>query len=74
MIPHCPSKQDCYELLVDGVCMKFSYALNDVKVSAHILHTPFKSDENSWGIMVTLQTSMTSAAKETSLLTSGHFL
>ncbi|KIM67995.1 hypothetical protein SCLCIDRAFT_997108 [Scleroderma citrinum Foug A] len=32
MIPHCPSKQDSYELLMDGVSMKFSYAPNEIKL------------------------------------------
>ena len=39
MIPHCPSKQDSYELLMDGVSMKFSYAPNEIKVSTHTFHT-----------------------------------
>ena len=54
--------------------MKFSCASRDIKVSTHTFHTLFKSYENSWGTMVTLQTPGTSAAKETSLLTSSHFL
>ena len=74
MIRHCPSKQRSYELLVDRVSMKFSYAHNDIKVSTHTFHTLFESYENSWGTMVTLQTLTTSFAKETSLLTSSHFL
>ena len=74
MIRHCPSKQDSCELLVDGVSTKFSYAPNGIKVGPHIFDTLFKSHENSWEIMVTLQTLRTSAAKETSLLTSSHFL
>jgi len=37
MIPHCPSKRSGYELLVDGVSVKFSYyAPNDIKVSTHM--------------------------------------
>jgi len=73
MIRHCPSKQRSRELLVDGVSMKFSYAPNDVKVSTHTFHTLFETYEDSWGTMVTLRTPRTSAAKETSLL-STHFL
>ena len=33
MICHSPSKQDSYELLVDGVSMQFAYAPNGIKVS-----------------------------------------
>ena len=64
MIPHCPSKQHCYELLVDEVSMKFSYyyAPNVIEVSTHTFHTLFESYKNSWGTMVTLQTQSTSAA------------
>ena len=65
---------------MDGVPMKFSrypstlsYDIK-VRVHTHAFHTPFESDENSWGTMATLRTPKTSAAKETSLLTSGHFL
>ena len=53
MIPHCPSKQRSRELLVDGVSMKFSNALNIIKVSTHCFHTLFESYENSWGATVT---------------------
>ena len=76
MIPHCPSKQDSYELLVDGVSMKFSsyYAPDDIEVSTHVFHTLLESYKNSWGTMVTLQTQSTSAAKETFFLTSNRFL
>jgi len=74
MIHHCPSKQDGYEVLVDGVPMKFSYVPNDIRVGTHTFYTLFESYENSWGTMVTLRTPRTSAAKETSLLTSNHFL
>ena len=69
MIPHCLSKQGSCELLVDGACMKFSYASNAIKVSTHTLHILFESDENSWGTMVALRTLRTSAVKGTSLLT-----
>ena len=73
MICHCPRKQDRCELLVDGVSNEFSYAPNDIKVNIHTFHTLFEFDENSWGTMVTLRTQRTSAAKETSSLTSIHF-
>ena len=73
MMPYCPSKQGSYELLVDGVSVKFScYVLNDIKVSTRTFHTLFESYETSWGTMVTLRTPSPSAAKETSLLTSSH--
>ena len=39
MIRHCPSKQDSYDILVDGVSIKFTYAPNDIKVSTHTFHT-----------------------------------
>ena len=74
MIPHCLSKQHRCELFVDGVLMEFSYAPNGIKVSTHTLHTPFESYENSWETMVTSRTPRTSAVKETSLMTSSHFL
>ena len=75
MIPYCPSKRHGYELLVDGVSMKFSYyPPNGMKVSTRTFHTLFESYENSWGTMVTLRTPRISAVKEISLLTSGHFL
>ena len=74
MIRHYPRKHHSCELLVDGVSMKFSYAPKDVRVSTHTLHTLFESYENSWGTLGTLRTPGTSAAKETSLLTAGHFL
>ena len=66
MIRHCPSKQQSYELLMDGVSMKFSYTPNGIKVSTFTFDTLFESYENSWGTMVTLRTPRTSAAKETS--------
>ena len=66
MIHHCSTKQHSYELLVDGVSMKFSYAPNDIKMSTHAFHTLFESYRNSWGTMITLQTLRTSAPKETS--------
>ena len=75
MIRYCPSRQDSCELLVDGVSMMFSHAPYDIQVSTRTLHTLFaESDKNSWGTMVTLRTPRTSAAKETSLRTLGHFL
>ena len=76
MIRHSPSEQDSCELLVDGVSMKFSRALNNIKVSTHSFHTLFESYEHSWVIMVILPTPRTSAAKETflNLLTPNHFL
>jgi len=75
MIRYYPRKPySCDSLFVDGVSMTFLYVPNDIKVSPHIFHTLFESYENSWGTMVTLTTPRTSAAKETSLLTSGHFL
>ena len=69
MIPHCPSKQNSCELLVDGVSMMFSLAPSDIKVSTYTFHTLFEAYENSWGTMVTLRTPRTSAAKETSIPT-----
>ena len=74
MIPHSPSKQHSCWLFVDGVSIEFSYSPNDIKVGTHTFHTLFESDEDSWGTMVTLRTPGTSAAKETSLLNSSHFL
>ena len=75
MIPHRPSsKQDRCNICVDGVEMEFSYAPNEIKVNIHTFDTLSESYENSWGTMVTLRTPRTSAAKETSLLTSSHFL
>ena len=62
--------QDSYELHVDGVSVKFSKAPKGIKVSTHVFHTLLESYENSWGTMVALRTARTSAAKETSLLTS----
>jgi len=68
--------QGICELNVDGVSMKFSKAPEGIKVSTHIFHTLrfVESYENSWGTMVSLRTMGPSAAKETSLLTSSHFL
>ena len=75
MTHHCPRKaQDSYELCVDGVSMKFSKAPKSTEVSTHIFHTLLESYENSWGTMVTFRTVRTSAAKETSSLTSSRFL
>ena len=59
--------QDSYELLVDGVPVKFSEAPKGIKVSTYTFHTLLKSYENSWGTMVTFRTARTSAAKETPL-------
>ena len=42
MIHHCPSKQLSYELLMDGVSVKFSYAPNDLKANTHTFHTLFE--------------------------------
>ena len=64
-------KNDAYE--IDGLS-NFSDAPDGIKVSAHTFHTAFKPYKNSWGTMVTLRTPRNSAAKETSLLTSSHFL
>ena len=74
MIPHCPTRQDSYELLVDGIPMKLLYAPNGIKVSTHTFDTLVKSYKNSWETMVALQSLRASAAKETSLLTPSHFL
>ena len=63
-----------YGLRVDGVSMEFSPAPEGVKASTHTFHTLFeKAYESSWETMVTLRTPRTSAAKETSLLTSSSF-
>ena len=71
MILHCPTVENGFELLVDGVSLNFSYApSDDNKASTRTLHTLFESYENSWGTMVTVRTPWTSAVKETSLLTS----
>ena len=69
-----PSEQCGYEVLVDEVRMKFCRAPSDIKVSTHTFDTLFESYENSWETMVTLGKGETSAPKETSLLTSSHFL
>jgi len=75
MIRYYSRKLNNRELLVDGVSMTFlRYASNDIKVSTDTFHTLFEPYANSWGTMDTLTTPSTSAAKETSLLTSGHFL
>ena len=47
MIPYCPSKRPSYELLVDGVSMKFSYVSNGINVSTHTFHTLFESYKSS---------------------------
>ena len=65
-------KYGAYE--VDGVLSNFSDAPDGIKVSTYTFHTAFKPYKNSWGTMVTSWTPRNSAAKETSLLTSSHFL
>jgi len=72
MILDRPRKYGSYA--IDGVLNSFSAAPDGIKVSAHAFHTAFDPYENSWGTMVTLRTPTNSAAKETSLLTSSHFL
>ena len=75
MIRHRPSEQRGYEVLVDGVSMKFLRSPSDIKVSStHTFHTLFESYESSWETMDTLRTMRTSIAKETSSLNSSHFL
>ena len=75
MILHRPSrKQGRCGICVDGVKMEFSSAPNEIKVNTHTFDTLSESYENSWGTMVTLRTPRISAVKETSLLTSSHFL
>ena len=59
---------------IDGVDSSFLDAPDGIKVGTHSFHTMFNPYENSWGTMVTLRTPRNSAAKETSLLTSSHFL
>ena len=71
---HDKKAQDICELDIDGVLMKFSKAPEGIKVSTHVFHTlRLESYENSWETMVTLRTARTSAAKETSSLTSSCF-
>ena len=73
MIHYCPSEQHSSgAVLVDGVPIKFTYAPNGIKVSTHTFPPLFESYKNSWGTMVASRAPRTSA-KETSLLTSGHF-
>ena len=72
-----PLQQPDYELVVDGVPMRFPYSPSDIKVSTHTFHTLFEPYKNSSGTMATLvalHTLGNSVAKETSLLTSSHFL
>ena len=65
----CP---DRYTLLVDGISMEFVPTPGSViKVSRHTFHMSFEAYENSWGITVDIS-SITSAARETSLPTSSH--
>ena len=67
-----PRKYGSYK--IEGVPGNFSSTPGGIKVGTHTFHTVFEPYENSWGTMVTLQTPRNSAAKETSLLTSSHFL
>ena len=39
MIPHCPTKQDGCELLMDGVSTIFSYTPDNIKVGTHTFDT-----------------------------------
>jgi len=59
---------------IDGGSCHFLDASDSIEVSTYAFRTKFEPYENSWGIMVTLQTPRNSAAKETSLLTSSRFL
>jgi len=59
---------------IDGGSCYFLDASDSIEVSTHAFRVMFEPYENSWGTMVTLQTLRNSAAKETSLLTSSHFL
>ncbi|KIM59902.1 hypothetical protein SCLCIDRAFT_978836 [Scleroderma citrinum Foug A] len=57
MIRHCPSKQPSYELLIDGVSMKFSYARNDIKLGdyGHLTHSEdFCCEGNLFGDLESL--------------------
>jgi len=72
MILDQPRKYGSYK--IDGVPGNFCAAPDGIKVSTHAFHTGFEPYEDSWGTMVTLQTPRISAVKETSLLTSSHFL
>ena len=72
MIPVRPRKHPGFK--IKGVPGIFSETLSGIKVSTHAFHTVSEPYENSWGTMVTLRTPRNSAAKETSLLTSSHFL
>ena len=72
MILDRPREYGGYE--IDRVPGNFSAVSDGIKVSTYGFHTLFGPDENSWGTTVTLRTPRNSAAKETSLLTSNHFL
>ena len=72
ILPDRPSKYASFE--TDGRPCNFLDAPDGIKVSTHAFHTVFWPYENSWGTMVTLRTPRNSAAKETSLLMSSHFL
>jgi len=67
-----PKKYISFE--IDGGSCNFSYASDGIEVNTHAFRTMFEPYENSWGTMVTLQAQRNSPAKETSLLTSSHFL
>jgi len=67
-----PSKYISFE--IDGGPCNFLDASDGVELSTHAFRTLFEPYENSWETMVTLQTPKSSAAKETSLLTSNRFL
>jgi len=64
----------CGSYKVSGVRGSFWAASDDIQVSIHAFHTVFEPYEDSWGSMVTLRTPTNSLAKETSLMTSSHFV
>ena len=59
---------------IEGVLSNFSDVPDGMKVSTCPFYTVFEPYENRWGTMVTLQTPMNSAVRETSWLTSSRFL
>ena len=59
---------------IHGMPSNFSAAPHGIKVSTHTCHTVFEPHEDSSGTMLTLWTPRNAAAKETSFLTSSHFL
>ena len=67
-----PSKYVSFER--EGGPSNLLDAPDGIKVSSYAFHTIFEPYENSWGTMVTSRTPRNSAAKETSLLMSSHFL